>query len=233
MLVTGANRGIGFKLCSLLAQKNFKVLLTSRDSENGSQKVQDLVNQGLDVHFVELDVSNFETLAQTVSSVVEKFGFIDILVNNAGIYIDSEDLDEFPSFLDVNSEIFLKTIDTNLFGPMLLTQLFIPFIQRNGLVINISSGMGKINTSDDRSGHVAYRCSKASLNAFSRGFKFINVSNNVKIISMCPGWVRTEMGGENAPRSLKEGANDILELILNKQKVISGSFYYNFTEQKL
>ncbi len=216
-----------------MAQKNFKVILSGRNLVDGDKKTNDLVNQGLDGHFVEIDVSNLEKLPEMASTVIKNFGFIDILVNNAGIYIDSEDLDEFPSFLDVTPEIFSKTFDTNLFGPMLLTQLFYPFIHKNGLVINVSSGMGKLNTIDDRSGHVAYRCSKASLNAFSKSLQFQKNDQNIKIISMCPGWVRTEMGGLNAPKSLAEGANDIVKLILNREKVKSGSFYYDFIEQKL
>ena len=112
---------------------------------------------------------------------------------------------------------------------MLLNQIFLPSINDNGLIINVSSGMGKINTSDDRSGHLAYRCSKASLNAFNKSLE--KLERRIKVVSMCPGWVRSEMGGSLAPRSLHEGANDINNLIIGKKNLRNGSFYFNSIEQ--
>ena len=168
-------------------------------------------------------------LAFKFSNCINNFGSIDILVNNAGIYIDSPDLDDFPSFLDLTSDILTKTFNTNIYGPMILTQQFLPSINDNGLIINVSSGMGKINTSDDRSGHLAYRCSKASLNAFSKSLG--RLERGIKIVSMCPGWVRSEMGGSLAPRSLYEGANDIYLLIKHRSNLKSGSFYFNSIEK--
>ena len=233
VLITGATRGIGFELSKILASKSsFQVVLSGRNEDEGYNKVQELANLGLQVSFLNLDVSNHDYIPETVFKFQKKFGNIDILVNNAGIYIDSEDLDEFPSFLDLTPEILRETFDTNLFGPLFLTQSFLPYFNDNGLIINVSSGMGKINTSDDRSGHIAYRMSKSSLNAFSKSFSKNIIDKNIKIVSMCPGWVRSDMGGQNAPRTLMEGANDIFELISKRQFLKNGSFYYNLVEQK-
>ena len=233
VLITGANRGIGFELCKILAsQNNFTIVLSSRNEQEGLKKVQELATSDSNISFFYLDVSDHNHIKGSILDFQRKFGNIDILVNNAGIYIDSEDLDQFPSFFDVTPQILRQSFDTNLFGPLLLTQLFLPFFNDNGLIINISSGMGKINTTDDRSGHIAYRMSKTSLNTFSKSLSKMRLPKRIKVISMCPGWVSSEMGGPNAPRTVIDGATDIFELISKKNLLKSGAFYYNFVEQK-
>ena len=234
VLVTGANRGIGLTLCKLLASRdNFTVILSSRNASEGQQQVNHLVNLGFDVHFLALDVSDLSSFSSKITTLIDNFGSIDILVNNAGVYLDSADLDEFPSFFELSEDILETTLSTNLFGPMLLSQLFSEYMNEGGLIINVSSGGGKINTSGDRSGHIAYRLSKTALNAFSKSFSNRLQVKNITIVSMCPGWVKTDLGGPNAPKSIKEGTEDILDLITNKDSLVSGSFYYNSFQQKL
>lgn len=233
IVVTGASRGIGLALCKLLASQNgFFIILTSRNSDSGQEQARLLSNSLSEVQFEYLDVSQHEHLPDQVASLLSKVGSIDVLVNNAGIYLDSADLDEFPSFLEVTGTILEQTFDTNVYGPILLTQLLLPHINDNGLVINISSESGKINTSSDRGGHIAYRTSKTALNSFTSALGSNFEGRGIKIISMCPGWVRSAMGGPSAPRSLEKGASDICNLIINRYQLTSGSFYYNFVQQK-
>ena len=234
ILVTGANRGIGLELTRLLlAQKTFSVLFSCRNITDGKVKLAELSKIDSDIHLIELDVSNLSKITSSIYDILMKYGKIDVLVNNAGVYLDSEDLDEFPSFMDVTPEILEQTFNTNLFGSMILSQASLPVLSTNGLIINITSGGGKLNTSGDRSGHIAYRTSKTALNAFTKAFSKQKNPKNVKMIAICPGWVQTEMGGPNAPRTVYEGANDILKAILNSQNYIPGSFLYNSIEQKL
>lgn len=234
VLVTGANRGIGFELCRVLAlDGSYKVFLSSRNSEDGLLKANILKKENLDVQFLHLDVSSYDSVKNSVATLLNQVNSIDILINNAGIYTDSEDLDEFPSFFDITPKILKSTLDTNLFGPMYLVQELSHHFSNNFLIINVSSGFGKLNTSDDRSGHIAYRSSKASLNAFTRSINHEKIFKNGKIISMCPGWVQSDMGGPNAPKTVVEGAADIFNIIKNQSRLKSGSFIYNFVEQKL
>jgi NAD(P)-dependent dehydrogenase (short-subunit alcohol dehydrogenase family) len=233
ILVTGANRGIGLELCKLLApHKNFKVILTSRN-EKGRIITEELIKLGYDIHYSNLDVSDFASLKVVIADIVNKIGKIDILVNNAGIYVDSKDLDEFPSFLELTEKILAQTLDTNTFGVIYLIQLIRQYMADDGLIINLSSGGGKINTSGDRSGHVAYRLSKSAINSFTKSISQKKFRINIKIISICPGWVRSDMGGPNAPRSKLEGATDILKVILNHSSIENGSFSYNSEKQLL
>ena len=193
ILVTGANRGIGFTLCKILSsQKNFFIILSSRNQIEGELRTNSLASNPSEVHYAFLDVSDHQSLPDQVNSIVRTYGSIDVLVNNAGVYLDSSDLDEFPSFLEVTENILKKTFETNLFGPILLTRLLLPHMKENSIIINISSGGGKINTSGDRSGHIAYRTSKTALNAFSYSLGNQYTNRATKVISMCPGWVRSE-----------------------------------------
>lgn len=234
ILITGANRGIGLEIVKqILKQEKFIVLFSCRNIKEGKIKFNELLRFYSDIHLIPLDISSQDDIFTAVHLIKEKFGKIDILVNNAGVYLDSEDLDEFPSFLALTNEILEKTLQSNLFGPMILSQELLLLFSKNGLIINISSGDGKLNTSGDRSGHIAYRTSKTALNAFTKSFSNQKNPQNIKMISVCPGWVQTEMGGPNAPRTIYEGANDILQVILHQNDYQSGSFLYNSLPQKL
>lgn len=234
VLVTGANRGIGYEVCRLLAQEQqYNIILTSRKSDEGLTKANKLRKTSSNVTYLQLDVSDHESIIKFEKELSKHFSSIDILVNNAGIYLDSEDLDEFPSFFDVTTKILESTFNTNLFGSMYLVQLLLTFFSNKALVINVSSGNGKINTSGDRSGHIAYRTSKTGLNAFTKSISLELLKNNIKIVSMCPGWVQTEMGGPQAPKTITEGAMDIIELIKDRKSLKTGLFLYDLKEQVL
>ena len=233
ILITGANRGIGLEICYLLGAENlFTIIFSSRNSTEGQKKTDEIRKRGIDIHYLHLDLSDHKSMMDKIDEIRKRFGSISILVNNAGVYLDSENLDEFPSFLEVTPQILEKTLDINFFGPILLSKLIYSLINENGLIINVSSGGGKLNTTGDRSGHIAYRLSKMLLNVFTKSFSKLKTQKEIKIISVCPGWVKSSMGGLNAPRSLQEGAMDILEVIKNHSFHKSGVFLYNLAEQK-
>lgn len=205
-VVTGANRGLGLETARQMAEKGFKVILTSRSEEDGKKATQELKNTGLDVYFHELDVGNSQSTAKLAKYVEQNFGRLDILVNNAGVSADKMSA----SIFDVDLDAVRRTLDTNTYGPIRVAQALIPIMRKNkwGRVVNVSSGMGQLK--DMGSGHPAYRISKTALNAVTRLMANELQSEGIKVNSACPGWVRTDMGGPHAPKSIPEGADTIV-----------------------
>jgi len=200
--VTGANRGIGYEVCRQLARQGVHVVLTSRDQARGQAAAHQLQAGGLDVSAHALDVTDREIIQRLVEFIERTYGRLDILVNNAGIYIDRRH-----RLLEVDAEVLRRTMDTNAYGPLWLTQACVPLMKRGGYgrIVNISSGIGEL--SDLGSSWPAYRLSKIMLNLQTRIIAGELRGSNILINAMCPGWVRTDMGGPGAPRSVAEGAD--------------------------
>jgi NAD(P)-dependent dehydrogenase (short-subunit alcohol dehydrogenase family) len=201
-LVTGANRGIGYEVCRQLAGQGIHVVLTSRDQARGQAAAHQLQAKGLEVSPHPLDVTDRESIQRLVESIERTYGRLDILVNNAGIYIDQRH-----RLLEVDAEVLRRTMDTNAYGPLWLTQACVPLMKRGGYgrIVNISSGIGEL--SGLGSSWPAYRLSKIVLNLQTRIIAGELRGSNILINAMCPGWVRTDMGGPGAPRSVAEGAD--------------------------
>jgi len=205
-VVTGANRGIGFETCRQLAKKGIQVILTSRDRANGEAAVEKLQAEGLDVSYHPLDVTDSDSVQRLAEFIKSEFGQLDILVNNAGVLLDSSD-----TVLSTKIDTLRQTMDTNLYAPLLLCQALIPLMKHNyGRVVNVSSGAGQL--SDMTSGYPSYRISKTALNALTRILANELKGTNILVNSVCPGWVKTDMGGANAPRTPEQGADTIVWL---------------------
>jgi NAD(P)-dependent dehydrogenase (short-subunit alcohol dehydrogenase family) len=200
--ITGANRGIGLEICRQLARKGAHVILTSRDEAKGRAACEGLAAEGLDISYHPLDVTDPTSVQRLADFVRREHGGLDILVNNAGIGIDDQ-----ASLLDADLGVIRSTLDTNLYGPLLLCQALVPHMKQRGYgrVVNLSSGMGQL--SEMGSGSPAYRISKTALNALTRILAAELRGTNVLVNAMCPGWVRTDMGGPSAPRSVEQGAD--------------------------
>jgi len=198
-LVTGGNRGIGLEICRELAALDYHVILASRDLAKGTQAAESLHGR---VTPCALDVTNADSIQQIHAFVQQEFGRLDVLVNNAAIY-----LDKGVSVLQVKVDTLKTTLETNLYGPLLLSQAFIPLMQVNnyGRIVNISSDVAIIENLAGWS--TAYRLSKVGLNALTRMLAAEVSGINIKINSMSPGWVKTDMGGSGAPRSVEQGAD--------------------------
>jgi len=201
-LVTGGNRGIGFAICKKLASKGLSVVLTARDASEGRLAVKQLQEEGLVAEFHRLDVTSCRSIRACVAAVAERRGRIDVLVNNAGIMIDPRG----SRFLDAKLDTYRDTLETNLFGPLQLAQAVVPLMKGNryGRIVNMSSGQGQL--SEMSVGTPAYRISKTALNALTRILAAEFKESNILVNSMCPGWVRTRMGGESAPRTPEQAA---------------------------
>lgn len=222
-VVTGANQGIGFEVCRQLAKKGFLVVLTSRNEAKGKAAVQQLQAEGLEAIHYPLDVTSSQSIEQLANFIREKFDQLDVLVNNAGVLLDySEDSDG--SVFNVKLDTLRKTMETNVYGPLLLYQALIPFMKHNyGRVVNVSSGAGQL--SDMGSGYPSYRLSKTALNALTRILADELKGTNILVNSVCPGWVKTDMGGSNAPRTPEQGADTIVWLATLPDGGPTGGFF--------
>jgi len=218
-LVTGANRGIGLEVCRQLAGLGLRVILTARDPSRGEAAARQLQRDGGDVAVCPLDVTDPAAVAAAQAFVEERYGRLDVLVNNAAIYPD-EDHSVFNEAL----ETFEETLRVNFYGPLLLCRTFAPGMRRRryGRIVNVSSNAGQLSTMG--AGTPAYAISKAALNALTR-IVAAEAGGAVKVNAVCPGWVRTEMGGPGAPRSAAEGADTIVWLATLPDSGPSGGFF--------
>jgi NAD(P)-dependent dehydrogenase (short-subunit alcohol dehydrogenase family) len=203
-LVTGANRGIGFEVCRQLARRGLRVVLTARTAGEARAAAHRLRAAGGSVLDAALDVSR-EAAAVACARRLRAAGIqVDVLVNNAAVYPPG-------GVLGTPSEIFRRTLEINFLGPLWVCRAFVPAMVRAGYgrVVNVSSGSGSFG--EDLEGPAAYCLSKTALNALT--FKLAGeVRGDVKVNAVCPGWVRTRMGGRYARRSPAKGAETIVWL---------------------
>jgi NAD(P)-dependent dehydrogenase (short-subunit alcohol dehydrogenase family) len=148
-------------------------------------------------------------------------GRADVLVNNAGVMLDGGGR----RIADLSLDVLQATLEVNLYGALRVTQALLPMMRRHryGRIVNLSSGLGQL--ADMGSGTPAYRISKTALNAFTRILAAELEGTNIKVNSLCPGWVRTDLGGPNAPRSVEEGADTAVWLATLPDKGPSGGFF--------
>lgn len=220
-LVTGGNRGIGFEISRQLARNGLAVVLTARETAKGKAATRTLVDEGLAVEFQRLDVTSCRSIRACVAAVAERRGRIDVLVNNAGVLLDPRG----SHFLDSKLDTYRDTLETNLFGPLQLAQSVVPLMKANryGRIVNLSSGLGQLH--DMGAGTPAYRISKTALNALTRILAAEFRESNILVNSMCPGWVRTGMGGDHAPKTPAEAADTAVWLATLPDEGPSGGFF--------
>jgi NAD(P)-dependent dehydrogenase (short-subunit alcohol dehydrogenase family) len=219
-LVTGGNRGIGLELCRQLGQQRVRVILGSRDLAKGAAAATELNANGLPVEPRQLDVASVQSIRECMNWVRKDVGRLDILVNNAGVMIEDEDADPLEEL-----EIVRDTMQTNVYGPLLLSRLAIPLMKtrRYGRIVNLSSGMGSL--SEMGAGYIAYRLSKAGINVVTRVLAAESEGMGILINSVDPGWVRTAMGGRGANRSVEKGAETALWLATLPDNGPTGGFF--------
>jgi len=224
-IVTGANRGIGRGIVKQLVTMGYRVIITSRDELKGKQTLSELkleIGTPTNSEFInhQLDVTDYESIKRLHNFIVSNFAAADVLVNNAAVL-----LDHYGRVLQTPADIYRNTMETNLYGPLMLCQMFLPMmVERNyGRVVNVSSGAGQIeNMVDDMT---AYRLSKIALNGLTLMLASSVRDTNVLVNAGCPGWVHTDMGGPGAPRSVDEGAAGIVWLATLPDGGPSGGFF--------
>jgi NAD(P)-dependent dehydrogenase (short-subunit alcohol dehydrogenase family) len=214
-LVTGANRGLGLETCRQLARQGYTVILGSRDEAKGRAAAAELARERLEVVPRALDVSSTESITALAHAIEREFGRLDVLVNNAGILPKDEE----------RIEVIRETMETNVYGPYQLCQALVPLMRKGGYgrIVNVSSGMGQL--SDMEGGWPAYRISKTALNAVTRIFAAETAGSGILVNSICPGWVKTDMGGADAERSIPEGADTIVWAATLPENGPTGRFF--------
>jgi NAD(P)-dependent dehydrogenase (short-subunit alcohol dehydrogenase family) len=222
-VVTGAYRGLGFETCRQLAKLGYRVILTARKQTEGQAATATLQQAGLDVQFHYLDVIDEASVQQLADFIHDSYGRLDVLVNNAGIFPDPAPWDASSSVFDADMQSIRVGFETNTLGPLRLCQTLIPLMEEQGRVVNVSSGMGQL--SEMNGCCPSYRLSKTALNAVTRIFYDELKDTGIKINSICPGWVRTDMGGNEAPLSIEEGAKGIVWAATLPADGPSGGFF--------
>lgn len=218
-IVTGGNRGIGYEVCKELSKADCRVVLTSRNEEDG-KKALDSLDDHDNVVYHKLDVTDIKDISRLRQWILKMYGRVDILVNNAGIY-----LDDGVSVFEVDEKIVQETMAANFYGAFRMCRSFVPLMKQNGYgrIVNISSGYGAMN---EMAGYqAAYRISKASLNALTLIMADELRDSNIKVNAVCPGWVNTDMGGNMAPTSSQTAARDIVHFALVDAAGPSGGFF--------
>ena len=215
--MTGANKGIGFEVVRELARLGLKVFLGARNAKAGRAAAEKLSGEG-DVIFLKIDVSDEKSIRAAVEELSQQSDRLDVLVNNAGILLD-EDM----AALTITPEIFGTTLRTNTLGPWLVAEAFAPLLKKSpaARIVNVSSSGGQLEDGAD-GWAPGYCVSKTALNGVT--VQLAAALPKFAVNSVCPGWVRTDMGGENATRSIAEGAASIVWLATDAPQNLTGKF---------
>jgi NAD(P)-dependent dehydrogenase (short-subunit alcohol dehydrogenase family) len=222
-VVTGAYRGLGLEICRQLAERGYRVVLTARREAEGRAAADGLADRGLDVRFRALDVTDAASVQRLRDGLRDELGRIDCLVNNAGIFPDPAPGSEASSIFQADLDTVRRGLETNTLGALRVCQALIPLMEGKGRVVNVSSGMGQL--SEMNGCCPGYRLSKTALNAVTRIFADELVGTGVKVNAVCPGWVRTDMGGADATLSVEEGARGIVWAATLPDDGPSGGFF--------
>jgi NAD(P)-dependent dehydrogenase (short-subunit alcohol dehydrogenase family) len=218
-LVTGANRGIGREVARQLAVRGFRVVLGARRPEAGRKAAAELGGAGR-VEFLEIDVADAASITRAAQHLAALADHLDVLVNNAGILEDGT-----ATAPEVDAAVVRRTFETNTLGPLLVTQAMLPLLLKapgGARIINVSSGAGALGEMTNWA--PAYSISKTALNAVTRQFAAALRTQRIAVNSVCPGWVRTDMGGAGATRTVEQGADTIVWLATEAPLSLTGGF---------
>lgn len=231
-LVTGANRGLGFAAARALAREGACVLLAGRDQAKAERAAANLRDEGLDVQPIQLDVTSPDSVEAAAKQVAQNQGRLDVLVNNAAVLPEAVDGTEREF---ANPDTFRATFDTNLFGAVAVTEAFLPLLRRSpmGRIVNVSTTMGSLNDQADPNSPYyqmivpAYQASKAALNSVTIGLAKKLADTGIKVTSVCPGFVQTDLTPVNkdqAPLTPDEAARIVLTAATMPDDAESGTF---------
>jgi len=218
VLVTGANKGIGYEVARQLARKGFHVFIGARNRDAGQKATDKIAKEGGKATFLEVDVADNASVPDAARVLSKSADHLDVLVNNAGIIVDGDN-----AILEVSDELLRKTLETNTLGALRVTRAFVPLLakSKSPRVINVSSGGGQLTGGAD-GWSPAYCISKTALNGVTS--QLATALPKFAVNSVCPGWVRTDMGGRNATRSVEEGADTIVWLAADAPQKLTGKF---------
>lgn len=223
-LITGANKGIGFEIAKQLGKKGFHIILSGRDPKRVNDACKKLQDHQISAQPLVMDVADFKSIQNAFQVINESVNSIDVLINNAGIL-----LDESTPLLKITPSAFSQTFSTNAFGAFFTAQTFLPLLKAGSRIINVSSGGGQILKGITTWAPV-YCMSKTTLNAITMQLAAVLQSKDITVNAMCPGWVRTDMGGLVASRSVEKGAETAVWLATDAPAKNTGKFFRDKTE---
>ncbi|MDQ6656569.1 MAG: SDR family oxidoreductase [Verrucomicrobiota bacterium] len=215
-LVTGANKGIGFEVARQLARLGYRVFVGGRNATAGREAAARITDG--EAAFLEIDVSDAESITRAAAEFARASERLDVLINNAGILLDEDE-----SATTMTADIFEKTLRTNTLGPWLVAQAFLPLLRKSDAprIVNVSSSGGQLEGGAD-GWAPGYCVSKTALNGVT--VQLAAALPKFAVNSVCPGWVRTDMGGQNARLSIGEGASGVVWLATEAPHELTGSF---------
>jgi NAD(P)-dependent dehydrogenase (short-subunit alcohol dehydrogenase family) len=219
VLITGANRGIGFEIALQTGMRGFRVFISGRDQDRMKEASEMLRKEGIDAEILMMDIGDRGSIRKASSDFSAYRTSLDVLINNAGILMENDD-----SILNDPEWILGNTVQVNSYGALFVVREFLPFMNRPGRIINISSGGGSMT--DPIGGWApAYCVSKTILNALTRHLAFELKDQKIAVNAVCPGWVRTDMGGKYAFRPVEKGAETPVWLAMEAPDRLTGKIF--------
>jgi NAD(P)-dependent dehydrogenase (short-subunit alcohol dehydrogenase family) len=216
-LVTGGNRGIGLAIAQGLIALNYEVIITARSLESATRAAEKLGGKAIPL---ELDVSDDSSIDGAIAILTQKIDSLDVLINNAGVYPDKQ-----VDSLTISRELLNTAMQTNTFGVIRMVQVCLPLLEKSSdaRIINVSSGMGELASLTTTA--TSYSLSKLALNGATIMLSQSLKPKDIAINAMCPGWVRTDMGGTSATRSPEQGADTAIWLATEASHSETGKFW--------
>ena len=230
-LITGANKGLGFGIARQLGKQGITVLIAARNESKGKEAVDKLQFEGIDAHFIKLDISDRSSIESAYNAIAEQFGKLDILVNNAGVNLEFSA--GLPAPSQVSLDVLKQTFEINFFGVVAVTQAMLPLIQKSdaGRIVNVSSNLASLalHQSPDFQFYdvkqLGYDSSKTAINAFTVHLAHELKDTHIKVNSAHPGWVKTDMGTDAGELSIDEGAATPVWLANLPEDGANGGFF--------
>ena len=230
--ISGANRGIGFETAKKLAQQGIKVILGSRDINKGEMAQKELAALGAEVDLVQYDAKDIDAPQHVYQFISEKYQKLDILINNAGVLLTGNLFVTNSS--TVSDDDVKETFQVNLFSVISLTQALLPLIKKSdaGRIVNISTILSSLTLHSAKDSPIqpakefAYNASKTALNAYTVHLAAELKNTNIKVNSGHPGWVKTELGGPNAPMEVEDSYETSLYLATLDDEGPTGGLFH-------
>lgn len=234
--ITGAGKGIGLETARGLGNKGVHIVLGIRKKEQGEAALDSLKNAGIQADLILFDLADTTDHQKAYDYILQKFGKLDILINNAAVWLETTNASspENTNAAILDAKTIRDTFDINFFGTVSLTQTLLPLIRKSdaGRIVNVSSVRGSLSLNATPGNPVyagkvlAYDSSKAALNMFTTHLAYALKNTNVKVNSVHPGWVKSDMGGPNADLDLQQGSETSIRYALLDEDGPTGGFYF-------
>lgn len=218
-LITGANKGIGFEIARQLGSRGFHVIISGRNEEALQAALVQLQGEKLSASALLMDVSREDSIRAAAERLSRRGTALNVLINNAAILLKTD-----RSLSSQAIELFDQTLQTNCYGALNVVRHFLPLMKSPGRIINLSSGGGSM-TDPVGGWSPAYCVSKSLLNAMTRHLAYELTGRGIAVNAVCPGWVKTDMGGSGASRSVEKGAETPVWLAAEAGQHLSGKFF--------